>query len=117
MKKDEIARYRAETRGCSHVNHLNNAGAGLMPDPVTQTVLQHLQLEAEIGGYEAAARRAEGIARFYGAAAQLLHCRPENIAFGSSATDAYTRALSSIPFQPGDVILTDNDDFISNQIQ
>jgi selenocysteine lyase/cysteine desulfurase len=117
MNKETIARYRLETRGCSRVIHLNNAGSGLMPDIVTQAVLDHLQLESEIGGYEAAALRAEGIARFYAAAARLLNCRPENIAFGSSATDAYTRALSSIPFQPGDVILTDNDDFISNQIQ
>ena len=117
MKQEEIARYRADTRGCSRVIHLNNAGAGLMPDAVTQVVLDHFQLESEIGGYEAAALRADAIAGFYVAAGKLLNCRPENIAFGSSATDVYTRALSSIPFQAGDVILTDNDDFISNQIQ
>ncbi|MCY7357240.1 MAG: aminotransferase class V-fold PLP-dependent enzyme, partial [Rudanella sp.] len=32
-----------------------------------------------------------------------------------SSTDAYARALSAIPFRPGDVILTTNDDYISNQ--
>jgi selenocysteine lyase/cysteine desulfurase len=117
MTQEEISRYRAETRGCSQVIHLNNAGSGLMPDTVTQTLHDHLQLEANIGGYEAAALKADAIARFYGAAGRLLNCSPGNIAFGSSATDAYTRALSSIPFQAGDVILTDNDDFISNQIQ
>ena len=117
MKQDEIARYRAETRGCSRVVHLNNAGAGLMPDLVTRTLHDHLQLESEIGGYEAAALRADAIGKFYVSAARLLNCRPVNIAFGSSATDVYSRALSSIPFRPGDTILTDNDDFISNQIQ
>ena len=117
MTQEEISRYRSETRGCSQVIHLNNAGSGLMPDAVTQTLLDHLQLEANIGGYEAAALKADAIARFYIAAGRLFNCRPENIAFGSSATDAYTRALSSIPFEAGDVILTDNDDFISNQIQ
>jgi selenocysteine lyase/cysteine desulfurase len=96
---------------------MNNAGAGLMPDSVTKSLLDHLQLESEIGGYEAAAVRADAVARFYTVTAKLLNCRPENIAFGSSATDTYTRALSSIPFQPGDIVLTDNDDFISNQIQ
>ncbi|MGE5107842.1 MAG: aminotransferase class V-fold PLP-dependent enzyme, partial [Sphingobacteriales bacterium] len=47
----------------------------------------------------------------------LINCKPSNIAFTASATDSYTRALSSIPFIPGDTILTDCDDCISNQIQ
>ena len=113
----DIDRYRQETRGCAHVVHLNNAGAALMPDVVTQAVLDHIQLESEVGGYEAAALRAEEIRQFYTQAGRLLNCSPTNIAFTASATDSFTRALSSIPFQPGDTILTDNDDFISNQIQ
>ncbi len=32
-----------------NVIHLNNAGAGLMPDIVTQAQLDHIKLEAEIG--------------------------------------------------------------------
>ncbi|HLZ89851.1 MAG TPA: aminotransferase class V-fold PLP-dependent enzyme, partial [Puia sp.] len=117
MKQEEIARYRADTRGCNNVIHLNNAGAGLMPDGVTRALQEHLQLESEIGGYEAAAMRADAVAQFYVQAGKLLNCRPENIAFGCSATDAYTRALSSIPFRPGDIVLIANDDYISNQIQ
>ncbi|NSL88790.1 aminotransferase class V-fold PLP-dependent enzyme [Chitinophaga sp. Mgbs1] len=113
----EIISLRKETRGCEHVIHLNNAGAGLMPDIVTNAVTDYIQLEATIGGYEAAALKAEDIRGFYTAAAALINARPSNIAFTSSATDAYTRALSSIPFVAGDVILTSNDDFISNQIQ
>jgi selenocysteine lyase/cysteine desulfurase len=88
-----------------------------MPDVVTQSIIDHIDLEAQIGGYEAAALRAEAIREFYVQAAKLLNCKPSNIAFTASATDSYTRALSSIPFQPGDIILTDTDDFISNQIQ
>jgi selenocysteine lyase/cysteine desulfurase len=38
------------------------------------------------------------------------------VAFTASATDAYNRALSSIPFQAGEVILTTNNDYVSNQI-
>jgi selenocysteine lyase/cysteine desulfurase len=117
LSSEEVALYRAGTKGCSNVIHLNNAGAGLMPDIVTETLLKHLQLESEIGGYEAAALRADAVAGFYVQAAKLLNCQPGNIAFGSSATDTYTRALSSIPFRSDDIILTDNDDYISNQIQ
>jgi selenocysteine lyase/cysteine desulfurase len=113
----EVARFRNDTAGCAHVTHLNNAGAGLMPNVVTNAVLEHTQLEATIGGYEAAAAQAEAIQQFYLQAARLINSNPANIAFTASATDSYTRALSSIPFHAGDVILTDNDDFISNQIQ
>ncbi|MEW6735902.1 MAG: aminotransferase class V-fold PLP-dependent enzyme [Acidobacteriota bacterium] len=113
----EIAKFRKDTEGCSNVIHLNNAGASLMPDVVTRSILEHIELESRIGGYEASALRADAIQQFYLLAGKLINCNASNIAFTASATDSYTRALSSIPFQSGDVILTDNDDFISNQIQ
>jgi selenocysteine lyase/cysteine desulfurase len=113
----EIAQFRKDTEGCKNVIHLNNAGAGLMPNVVTKSIIEHIKLEAQIGGYEASALKASVIQDFYVQAAKLFNCKPQNIAFGASATDTYTRALSSIPFQAGDVILTDSDDFISNQIQ
>ena len=113
----EMAAFRNDTEGCKNVIHLNNAGASLMPNVVTQSILEHIRLESQIGGYEASALRAEAIAQFYVQAARLFNCKASNIAFTASATDSYTRALSSIPFQPGDIILTDMDDFISNQIQ
>jgi selenocysteine lyase/cysteine desulfurase len=114
---EEINIFRKDTAGTSNVIHLNNAGASLMPDVVTQSIIEHIKLEARIGGYEASALQADAIRQFYVQAAKLLNCKPANIAFTASATDSYTRALSSIPFRVGDVILTDNDDFISNQIQ
>lgn len=117
FSSSEIEKFRNETAGCSNVNHLNNAGAGLMPDIVTRSILDHITLESEIGGYEAADLRADSIYDFYKQTALLINCKPSNIAFTASATDSYTRALSSIPFVPGDTILTDCDDFISNQIQ
>ncbi|SHM52644.1 aminotransferase class V-fold PLP-dependent enzyme [Chitinophaga sp. CF418] len=113
----EITAFREDTDGCSQVIHLNNAGAGLMPNTVTHAILEHIKLESQIGGYEASALRTNAILQFYELAATLINCKPSNIAFTASATDSYTRALSSIPFLQGDIILTDNDDFISNQIQ
>jgi selenocysteine lyase/cysteine desulfurase len=115
MKLD-LDRLRAETPGCADRIHFNNAGAGLMPAPVVATMTEHLELEAKLGGYEAADARSEAIDDFYVATAQLLGCEPRNIAFASNATDAFARALSSIPFVAGDVILTTRDDYISNQI-
>jgi selenocysteine lyase/cysteine desulfurase len=69
-----------------------------------------------VGGYEGAAGRSDAIAAFYEVTAQLLGCRPENIAHTANATDAYSRALSAIPFQPGDILVTTRNDYISNQI-
>ena len=115
--REEIEKFRKDTEGCNHVIHLNNAGAGLMPNVVTKAQLDHVTLESEIGGYEASALQSAVIAEFYVKAARLFNCDPSNVAFTSSATDSFTRALSSIPFEAGDVILADRDDFVSNQIQ
>jgi selenocysteine lyase/cysteine desulfurase len=103
---------RADTPGCEQVVHFNNAGCGLLAAPV----LDHLNLEARIGGYEASAARAAEVREFYTEIAALINCGPDNIAFAGSATHAYATALSAIPFEAGDVILTTRNDFISNQI-
>lgn len=113
---EEIAIIRKDTPGCSHVIHLNSAGASLMPKAVIDAVQNHIDLEGNIGGYEASDLKEKDIREFYDAGANLLHTKPENIAFTANATDAYTRALSSVPFEKGDIILTSNDDYISNQI-
>ena len=111
-----IESLRADTPGCAHRIHLNNAGAALPPLPVLRAMQEHLDLEARIGGYEAADAKAAEIAGFYEAIARLLNAKPRNIAFAASATDAYARALSALPFRPGDAILTTENDYVSNQI-
>lgn len=87
-----------------------------MARPVTAVMVDHMNLEAQIGGYEASAARAAEVRGFYTEIAALINTSPDNIAFAGSATHAYATALSSIPFEAGDVILTTRDDFISNQI-
>ena len=116
MTPVEIEHFRSETPGVQHRIHFNNAGAALMPQPVIDAFQQHFQLEIEMGGYEAEAAAHAEIEGFYMAMAQLLNCQPRNIAYAASATDAYNRALSSIHFAKGDVILTTNNDYASNQI-
>ncbi len=69
-----------------------------------------------MGGYELERLRAADVNRLYDEAALLLNCKPDNIAFAYSATDAYAKALSAITFRQGDTILTTTNDYISNQI-
>lgn len=113
----DIAALRDETPGCVNRTHLNSAGASLMPAPVLDAVKAHLDLEAGIGGYEAAAEAAPAIDRAYQAVADLLGTLPHNVAFTEHATAAFVQALSSVPFERGDVLLTTRNDYVSNQIQ
>src|SRR6266516_5416159 len=112
----DVERARSETPGCEHVTHLNNAGSSLPPQPVLDVVVGHLELEARIGGYEAHEQNEAAIERFYGAAAELLGARPEEIAFSSSATRAWDMAFYAFPFETGDRILTAVAEYVSNYI-
>ncbi|MCC7022043.1 MAG: aminotransferase class V-fold PLP-dependent enzyme [Thermomicrobiales bacterium] len=112
----DVRRARSETPGCAHVLHFNNAGSSLMAQPVLDTAIDYLQLEAEIGGYETADREEEAIERFYGAAAEMLGCDPDEIAFIENATRAWDMAFYALPFGPGDRILTARAEYASNVI-
>jgi len=112
----DVERARRETPGCEHVTHLNNAGSSLPPRRVVDAVVEHLELEARIGGYEAHDRNEEAIERFYVAAATLIGAEPEEIAFASSATRAWDMAFYSFRFGRGDRILTSVADYISNYL-
>jgi hypothetical protein len=57
----DVDRLRAETPGTEHRNHLNNAGAALMSRRTLAAMTEQLQLEAEIGGYEALDRAADRV--------------------------------------------------------
>jgi selenocysteine lyase/cysteine desulfurase len=112
----DLVRARAETPGCTNVAHLNNCGAALMPRPVLDRVIGHLRLESEIGGYEAADREADALARVYASAARLLHCGPDEIAVVENATRAWDMAFYAFNFKPGDRILTAEAEYASNYI-
>jgi selenocysteine lyase/cysteine desulfurase len=112
-----IPQLRSDTPGCEERIHLNNAGSALMPAPVVRAIQDHITLESRIGGYEAADARHDAVQAAYQAVADLVGTQPGNIAFTENATASFVQALSSIPFERDDVILTTRNDYVSNQIQ
>jgi len=112
----DIDLIRRQTRGCHDKIFLNSAGSSLVPDSVVQQMTDYLLQEAQAGGYALAGQFDAEISDVYQQAAVLLNCAPQNIAYVGSATDAYAKALSSVRFNKGDVILTTDDDYISNQL-
>jgi cysteine desulfurase/selenocysteine lyase len=112
----DIVRARRETPGCTHVLHFNNAGASLPPTPVTEAVSEHLELEARLGGYEAAAQAEPRIEHVYDAVAALLNCHRDEVALVENATRAWDMAFYSMRFDPGDRILTGRTEYASNVI-
>jgi len=116
MARIDVERVRQDTAGCARVVHLNNAGAALPPRPVVDAVVEHLRLEEEMGGYEAAAARADRIEHTYDAVARLLGAAREDIALAENATRAWDMAFYSLPWEPGDRILTARAEYASNAI-
>ncbi|WP_044208826.1 aminotransferase class V-fold PLP-dependent enzyme [Coleofasciculus chthonoplastes] len=109
-------RARQDTPGCETVLHFNNAGAALMPQSVLDAVVGHLQLEAQMGGYEAAAQQVEAVERVYDAVATLLGCQRQEVALIENATRAWDMGFYSIPLKKGDRILTGVSEYGSNFI-
>lgn len=112
----DIDSIREDTPGCKNKAHFNNAGASLMPAPVVTAMTSYLSEESLMGGYETSDQKAAAIEGFYESLAKLLKTQFRNIAFTSSATSAFARALSCITFEKGDKILIANEDYISNQL-
>lgn len=111
-----LAAWRADTPGTARRIHLNNAGAAMVPTPVRQAVDEHLDLEDELGGYEAKDARADALQQATGDLARLLGVRPRNVAWSQNSTTAFAQGLSAFDFRPGDRIVTSRADYASNQI-
>ena len=91
----DVERVRADTPGCAHVVHLNNAGASLPATPTLEAVVGHLELEARVGGYAAADAAADRLEQVYASIATLIGARPDEIALVENATRAWDLAFYS----------------------
>lgn len=89
----DVAAERAATPGCATVAHLNNAGAALATDATLDTVIGHLRLEAEIGGYEAEEAASDRIGAVRASVAALVGADPGEVAITGSDTEGFTKAL------------------------
>jgi len=96
---------------------MNSASSSLVVKSVLEKISDYLQVEARHGGYWTNEKYAPELDLFYKEAAQLLHAEAHQIAIVQSATEGYIKALSSIPFQKDDVLLTTEVDYNSNFIQ
>jgi len=112
----DIAALRADTPGCAEVLHFNNAGAGLMPQPVIDALTSHIHLEARIGGYEAHAAARARCDAFYTEFAALLNADPSEIAYVENATRAWDMAFYGLPLAQGDRVLTHASEYASNYL-
>lgn len=113
----DVERWRADTPLVATGRvHLNNAGAAAMPRSVVEAVERHLELECELGGYEAADTVATEVQAVYRDVADVIVAQPRNLALVENATAAYAQAMSAFDFEPGDAIVTTRNDYVSNQI-
>ncbi len=114
---DEVDAIRATTPGCRpDLIHLNHAGSSLPDQRVLDAQIGHLQLEASIGGYEAAAEHRVEEAAVYDSVATLLRARPTEIARMEHATAAWNAAFWAIPKRAGQRVITHDHDYGANWV-
>jgi cysteine desulfurase / selenocysteine lyase len=109
MSFDEsaVAGFRAETPGCSPSTnrpapvHFNNAGSALPTQRTLDTVVNHLQREAAMGGYEAANAVAEELANVRRSGAALLNGSADEIAITASDTAGWVKVFWGFAFGGG----------------
>lgn len=107
---------RILTPGCRDKVFLDSAGSSLPPRPVVEAVVAHLHREAEIGGYRAAAERAEDLQGLRHSLGRLLGCDADLVALTDSATRAWNQFVTALPLAAGDRILVGSMEYASNAI-
>jgi len=89
----DVAAERSATPGCEGVVHLNNAGAALPTAATLAATINHLELESERGGYEAAVLALGALDRLASSAARLLGARSGEVVITGSDTQAWSKAV------------------------
>ncbi len=113
----ELARWRADTPGCERLAHLNNAGAALPPrlgSRRDRRAPRPRETDRRLRGGRSARRRR--CAQLTTSLARLLGTAARNLAMQQNSTVAFAQAFAAFDLAPGDLILTSQDDYASNQI-
>lgn len=113
----DITQIKADILNYNDKLFFNSAGSSLPVKSVVTRITDYLVEEQQIGGYAVEGLQINSINNFYKQAAHLLNCKSENIAFVHNSTDGFSKALLSIDFNKGDVIITSDEDYVSNQFQ
>ncbi|MCP5084322.1 MAG: aminotransferase class V-fold PLP-dependent enzyme [Alphaproteobacteria bacterium] len=87
-----------------------------MPLPVIDAVKEHIDLEAKIGGYEAANREEQRCDQVYDSVAKLIGAKPREIALCENATFAWQMAFYGLDLNAGDRILTARAEYAANYV-
>ncbi|MFZ1854627.1 MAG: hypothetical protein WAU06_06885, partial [Candidatus Nanopelagicales bacterium] len=80
-----VEQVRRDTPTCVDQSFLDSAGSALPTAGVLDTVIAHLRLEAEVGGYVAAELAADRIAAAATSAGALVGTTAEHVALQNSA--------------------------------
>ncbi|MDZ7682621.1 MAG: aminotransferase class V-fold PLP-dependent enzyme [Fodinibius sp.] len=110
----DIKSLRRQTPGTQHVIHFNNAGASLMPEPVTDAVISYLREESRRGGYETAQKHHTSLENIYPTIGNFINADKDEIAILENATAAWNMAFFAVDFTDGDRILTSMAEYASN---
>lgn len=116
LTAEEVAAQRSITPGTTNRVHFNHAGSSLPPQPVIDAQNTHLELEASIGGYEAAAEMANAEEAVYASIASLIGAKPGEIARAEHATIAWLAAFWALPMEAGQRILTVEAEYAANAV-
>ena len=111
-----IESIRAQTPGLKQGIHLLACGSALVPQTVHDAVINHLNLEMQLGGYEAHAQQAEQLDRVYDHVAALVGAKRNEIAIQENATLAWCQAFYALPLKRGDRILTCEAEYAANYV-
>ncbi len=115
IRKDTPA-FNGPTNSLNPINHLLACGSALMPQTVLDAMTDHLNLEAQIGGYEAHKQRSQPLDFVYDQVAQLIGANRNEIALLENATAAWCHAFYALPLKAGDRILTCQAEYAANYV-
>jgi selenocysteine lyase/cysteine desulfurase len=117
LNDTEIAVVRATTPGCTDdLVHLNHCGSSLPDQRVLDAQIGHLQLEATIGGYEAANAMADAEQQVGASIATMIGADASEIARFGSASEAWNAAFWSIPMERGQRVIVHDHEYGANAI-